>query len=91
MNTPATRRLPPPFQCPDRSPHHLTVPAEGNVHTRYAGPMFTIFTVCRVDNRARHEGEWRCLRRRVPGLVDVMLDDLDRLGAALDLDGLGRH
>ena len=53
------------------------------------GVQYTMFTS--VDSRARYEGQWRCLRRSVPGLVDVMLDDLDRLGAALDLDGLGRH
>eukprot|EP00964_Phaeocystis_antarctica_P075014 scaffold46249_cov62-Phaeocystis_antarctica.AAC.1 len=29
-------------------------------------------------------GEWRCLGRRVRGLV--ILDDLDRLGATFDLD-----
>ena len=53
-----------------------------------------------VWTRDRYEGEWRCLGRRVRGLV--ILDDLDglgaafdldvfdRLGAALDLDGLDR-
>ena len=55
---------------------------------------------CTVWTRDRYEGEWRCLGRRVRGLV--ILDDLDglgaafdldvfdRLGAALDLDGLDR-
>ena len=61
---------------------------------------------CTVWTRARYEGEWRCLRRRVRGLdrlraafdLDVLdrlgaafdLDVLDRLGAALDLDDLDR-
>ena len=47
---------------------------------------------CTVWTRARYEGEWRCLRRRVRGLDRLRaafdLDGLDRLGAALDLDGL---
>ena len=49
---------------------------------------------CTVWTRARYEGEWRCLRRRVRGLDRLHaafdLDVLDRLGAALDLDGLDR-
>ena len=38
--------------------------------------------------RDRYEGEWRCLGRRVRGLV--ILDDLDRLGATFDLDVFDR-
>eukprot|EP00964_Phaeocystis_antarctica_P073592 scaffold45164_cov58-Phaeocystis_antarctica.AAC.2 len=40
-----------------------------------------------VWTRDRYEGEWRCLGRRVRGLV--VLDDFDRLRAAFDLDRLG--
>ena len=39
---------------------------------------------CTVWTRDRYEGEWRCLGRRVRGLV--ILDDLDGIGAAFDLD-----
>ena len=52
------------------------------------GAKFTVRT------RARYEGEWRCLRRRVRGLDRLRaafdLEVLDRFGAALHLDGLYR-